>query len=501
MSDFWDYRGWSRNEENNDWKDIQGENLEYRADALLNRALNNGHDMENLDKTIAYLAAAVDLNRQIERIPELVECLLLLGDCYLSQGKGDDVSEVAREAEKLALESFNDSARAKAVHLQGYNYFLQKKYSLAADHSASAGHLYEAAFDNDEAFSVFSAAGRLYRWNDEREKAIECFENALRVAKAEENLENIVQAKAWILFVQLRVTPTVDLDEAKSTLSVLHDQLKLAKNRNSTMRLYDSAMAWLRVFTEPFEAAKNFDVLIDNTRTDNNVQATVEHSLGRAYALGNFERGENYVQALRSVLAVLEDVEAPIAILDVAKPLADFYIENKQFQEAELVWARARALAEKRAEPESSLAYFDQMIALCIAEYAEPQRALDALESTLPKTIEKPLPFDYEFALAKAYAANERQTESLIVINRALNALGDGSEAKLEYAELHELKCDLLDKQGNASAAKNEAKLSFDAYFDLNQIDKAKRLKAKYLMPQPGDANPETGAITLGNWG
>ncbi|MBP6187037.1 MAG: hypothetical protein KA421_04705, partial [Rhodoluna sp.] len=171
MSDFWDYRGWSRNEENNDWKDIQGENLEYRADALLNRALEIGHDAAELDKTIGYLSAAVDINRQIERVPELLECLLLLGDCYLSQGKGDDVYEVASEAEKVALESFNDSARAKAVHLQGYNYFLQKKYSLAADHSASAGHLYEAAIENNEAFSVFSAAGRLYRWSNDREKA------------------------------------------------------------------------------------------------------------------------------------------------------------------------------------------------------------------------------------------------------------------------------------------------------------------------------------------
>jgi tetratricopeptide (TPR) repeat protein len=501
MSDFWDYRGWSRNEENNDWQDIHGENREYRADALLNRALSNGLEFEKLDKTITYLAAAADINREIERIPELLQCLLLLGDCYLNQEKGDEVAQVACEAEKIALQSFNDIARAKAVHLQGYNYYLQKKYSLAADHSASAGHLYESAFDNDEAYSVYSAAGRLYRWQDDRDKSIECFQNALRVARAEESLENITQAKTWIAFLQLRVKPFVDLDEAKTSLEVLNDELKLAKNRNSTWRLYDSALAWLHVFTDPLQAAKNFDLLIDISRSDKNTQATVENSLGRAYALGMFERSENYVQALRSVLAVLEDIDAPIAIIDVVKPLCDFYLENEQFQEAELIWARGRALAEKRDESESSIAYFDQMIALCIAEYAEPKRALDALESALPKTIEKPLPFDYEFALAKAYAANERQTESLIVIDRALSALGDGSTGKLEYAELHELKCDLLDKQGNAVAAKNEAKLSFDAYFDLNKIEKAKRLKAKYLMPQPGDANPETGAITLGNWG
>ena len=46
-----------------------------------------------------------------------------------------------------------------------------------------------------------------------------------------------------------------------------------------------------------------------------------------------------------------------------------------------------------------------------------------------------------------------------------------------------------------------EARISFDAYFDLGEIDKAKRLREKYLKPEPGDADPDTGAITLGNWG
>jgi hypothetical protein len=50
-------------------------------------------------------------------------------------------------------------------------------------------------------------------------------------------------------------------------------------------------------------------------------------------------------------------------------------------------------------------------------------------------------------------------------------------------------------------AAKVEARITFDAYFELNQIEKAKRIKDTYLKPEPGDADPETGAITIGNWG
>ncbi len=103
MSDFWDYRGWERREENNNWQDIQGDNLEYRADGLMNLAMNNGLEDDSLEKTIVYLASANDINRQIERLPELLHGLLALGDCYLKQGKADEVRAVAIEAQKIAL--------------------------------------------------------------------------------------------------------------------------------------------------------------------------------------------------------------------------------------------------------------------------------------------------------------------------------------------------------------------------------------------------------------
>ena len=49
MSDFWDYRGWERNEEDRDWQDIQGDNLEYRADALLSKAQRNGLEKDEIE--------------------------------------------------------------------------------------------------------------------------------------------------------------------------------------------------------------------------------------------------------------------------------------------------------------------------------------------------------------------------------------------------------------------------------------------------------------------
>jgi hypothetical protein len=58
-----------------------------------------------------------------------------------------------------------------------------------------------------------------------------------------------------------------------------------------------------------------------------------------------------------------------------------------------------------------------------------------------------------------------------------------------------------LAKQGNREAAKVAAKVSFNAYLDLDELEKAKRLNDEYLKPQPGDADPDTGAITIANWG
>lgn len=501
MSDFWDYRGWERNEEHNDWQDIQGENLEYRADALMNRAIASGLEKENLDKTITYIAAAADLNREIGRIPELLDCLQMLGDCYLILERGDDVTEVAIEAEKIALESLNDRARAKSLHLQGYTYFLNKKYSIAGDFSANAAALYESAGCLDDAFATYISAARLYRWRSERDKSIEALQNALRVAIANEDLVNIVEAKSWIAVMQLRISPIVDLNEAAEFIAKAREQSSLAKVKNVSLRRLDAADSWLKVQTAPQDAARNFEYLAEFSRNEKQTIDSTEMALGRAYALREFDKGEKYVQALRSILAVIEELDSTVAVLEVVEPLATFYSESGQHLEAEQTWVRGRAIAEKRGESDESLNYFDQMIALCISQYADPGRALGALESKLPKTHEKPLPYPFEYALAKSYAANDRTTEALIVIDRALENMPEDETTSMAFAELHELKCELMAKQGNQSAVKTEARISFDAYFDLGEIDKAKRLKEKYLKPEPGDADPQTGAITLGNWG
>ncbi len=500
MSDFWDYRGWERNEENNDWQDIQGENLEFRADALMNRAISNGLDKEGIEKTITYLGAAAQINREIGRIPDLLQCLLLLGDCYLIQERGDDVSEIALETEKIALENFNDSARAKAVHLQGYNYFLKKMYSTAAAHSFSAATLYESADNLKDAFYSFISAGRLYRWRSEREESIKAFENALRVAILDEALENMVEAKTYLAYMQLRPTAIIELDEAENFLKLTKDQMLIAKDRNSTTRRFDASMAWLNVHRNPAEALKTFDRLIDYARADKSTLDTTELTLGRAYALGKLENGTHYEQALRSVLATIEELDSTVAMLEVVEPLANYYIEKKNFFEAENIWVRGRALAEKREEPQTTIDLCDQMIALCIAQYAEPARALGALESKLPKTTEKRLPLVFEHALAKTYLDNNRPTESLLVIDRALENVESEDYSRLEFAELHALRCDLLAKQGNRDAAKASAQVCFNAYLDLNEIEKAKRINDTYLKPQPGDADPATGAITIANW-
>jgi tetratricopeptide (TPR) repeat protein len=501
MSDFWDYRGWERHEESNDWQDIQGDNLEFRADALMNRAIASGIDKDNLEKTISYIAAAADINREIGRFPELLDCLQMLGDCYLVLERGDDVAEVALEAEKVALESLNDRARAKSLHLQGYTYFLKKQYSIAGDFSANAAALYESAGWLDDAFATFVASGRLYRWRGERSKSIEAFQNALRVAIANEDIERMVEAKSWIAIMQLRVSPVIDLSEAAEFIARTREQMAIAKVKSTTGRRLDAAEAWLRVQTSPLEAARNFDFLLEFCRNEKFTLDSTEMTLGRAYALGEFENGEKHVQALRSILAVIEELDSTVAVLEVVEPLAGFYSQSGQHIDAEQVWVRGRAIAEKRGESDESLQYFDQMIALCISQYADPSRALGALESKLPKTNEKPLPYVFEFALAKSYAANDRTTESLIVIDRALDNMPQSETPLMAFAELHELKCELMAKQGNQSAVKTEARISFDAYFDLGEIDKAKRLKEKYLKPEPGDPDPDTGAITLGNWG
>ncbi len=501
MSDFWDYRGWERREENNNWQDIQGDNLEYRADGLMNLAMNNGLEDDSLEKTIVYLASANDINRQIERLPELLHGLLALGDCYLKQGKADEVSAVAIEAQKIALETFNDKARAYAIHMQGYNSFVTKNYAEAAAFALNAGEIYEEAGSFDEACEVYLSAGRLYRWRGERAKSIDAFERALAVARTENNLENIVHSKAWLAFIQARVERVVDHETLAATLAQTQSQMQMAKSKVGTTRRYELAYAWNNVDKNPAEALKHFDHWLEQARFNKIVNDSVEAMLGRQYCFAHMFANEEMIKAALSILATLEDIESTVDPIEAITPLSGFYFATEQFVEAEQLWVRGKAIAEKNNAPVETLKYYDQMIAMSISEYAEPARALSALESSLPKTVEVPLPLEFEYALAKSYAKNNRTTESLIVVERALENMAEDEKGDIEYAELHELKCELLAKQGNLLAAKNEAKLSFDAYLRLNQFEKAKHLNATYLLPQPGDAHPETGAITLGNWG
>jgi hypothetical protein len=205
------------------------------------------------------------------------------------------------------------------------------------------------------------------------------------------------------------------------------------------------------------------------------------------------------LDGLRSIFAVIADIASTVSVLEVAEPLANIHFENGEFLEAEQVWAKARTMLEAKKADSRQITFCDQMIALCIAEYADPARALGALEGSLPRQNEQPLPYKFEYALAKSYAANERPTESILVIDRALANVS--AENNLEFAELHELKCDLLAKQGNLVAARTEAQVSFEAYLELDDYERAKRLKVEYLSAKPGDADPATGAITLGDWG
>lgn len=501
MSDFWDYRGWERNEEDRDWQDIQGDNLEYRADALLNKAQRNGLEKDEIEKTIVYIASANDINREIGRMPELLEGLLMLGDCYLKLAKAEEVRECAVEAQRIALETFDDKARAYAVHMQGYNSFVAREFNQAAEFALNAGEIYEESANYDEACDVYMAAGRLYRWRGHRANSIQAFERALEAARTNDNIENIVYAKNWIAFMQTRVERIESFETVAALLSQTQSQMLMAKFNISASRRYELAFAWNNAETNPADSLKYFDHWLEMAKNNKVINDSIEAMLGRAYCFAYMFSDEKFIDSVHSVLATLEDIEATVNPIEAITPLSGYYFAKGMPQDAEQLWVRGKAIAEKYSADAETLAYYDRMIALAISEYAEPERALIALESTLPKTLETETSLEFEYALAKTYAKCNRDTESLIVLDRALESHSEEIKGEVEYAELHELKCELLAKAGNLSAARNEAKLSFDAYIDLDVFDKAKRLKLAYLQPQAGDAHPETGEITLGNWG
>ena len=500
MSDFWDYRGWERSEEKLDWQDIHSDNLEFRANALYNRALHTGLESDdNLEKSISYLSAAADINRQLQRLPELLQCLLHLGDCYLKRQRGADVAEVAIEAQSVALQCLDDKARATALHLQGYNSYLNGDFDTAGELSFNAAQIHESAGELSASADMYLAATRIFRWSYNLDRAIDAAENSLRVAKLNNSLEEILQAKSWHLFLLLRGERRIAVADADSQIKDFLDQMKFARVPGSTARRLDLARAWNLADDLAVESLRYSSFLLEYARENKNTNDAAEAMFAQATAWQKSGDSAKQLDALRSIFAVIADIASTVSVLEVAEPLANIHFENGEFLEAEQVWAKARTMLEAKKADSRQITFCDQMIALCIAEYADPARALGALEGSLPRQNEQPLPYKFEYALAKSYAANERPTESILVIDRALANVS--AENNLEFAELHELKCDLLAKQGNLVAARTEAQVSFEAYLELDDYERAKRLKVQYLSAKPGDADPATGAITLGDWG
>lgn len=499
MSDYWDYRSWERNEARLDWQDIRSDNLEFRADALLNRAEHSGFDRDDqLDQTINFLASAADLNRELKRLPQLLKCLLLLGDCYLKLQRSQEVAEVSVEAQNVALQCLDDKSRAYAVHMQGYNAYVNREFVTAAQLSLNAAKIYELAGELSDANDMYLAATRTFRWAHDSQSALAAAENALRVAKLNNSLEEIIDAKTWIAILLLRGQHQISFEEGQQRINEMLEQSKLAKTSGATSRRIDMAKAWLNVERQPEEAIRYSNFLADFARENKNTNDAAEAMFALATAYGYSGELQKHHDTLKAILSVIAEIPSTVSALEVAEPLSRLHFDYEEFEQAEQVWVRAREILVQQKTEAANVAYCDQMIALCIASYASPERGLGALESSLPKVIEKPLDYKFEYALAKSYAANERNTEALLVIDRALIDIDDSSS--LQFAELHELKCELLAKQGNADGAKTEAQLSFNAFLEAQDYERARRLKMQYLSAKNGDAHPATGAITLGEW-
>lgn len=499
MSDYWDSRGWERDEARRDWQDIQGDNLEFRADALLNRAIYSGFDRDDeLQQTINFLASAVELNRQLGRLPQLLQCLLLLGDCYLKLQRSQDVAEVSVEAQDVALQCLDDKSRAYAIHMQGYNAYVNHDYITAAQLSLNAAEIYEQAGELSDANDMYLAATRTFRWAHNSQRALSAAESALRVAKLNNNLDEIVNSKIWLAFLLLRGQHQISFEEGQQRINEILEQSKLAKSSGATSRRIDMAKAWLNIEKKPEEAIRYSNFLVDFARENKNTNDAAEAMFALATAYGNAGELQKHHDTLKSILSVIAEIPSTVSALEVAEPLSRLHFDYDEFEQAEQVWVRTRETLVRQKADAMKIDYCNQMIALCIANYASPERGLGALESSLPKVIEKPLDYKFEYALAKSYAANERNTEALLVIDRALTDIEDSGS--LEFAELHELKCELLAKQGNADGAKTEAQLSFNAFLEAQDYERARRLKMQYLNAKKGDAHPATGAITLGEW-
>ncbi len=458
---------------------IAANDLSARADALVEKAqILHSEGESEYPAVIAHLEAAIDINSQLERSREQVFPHWLLGDVYVAK-KND---EAAREAYLAAVRHARDASAAHdalpmcfsnlaSISRRQQNDLEAIEYLTVAIEEAK-----QLTPGSMQLFGLYMQIVRSYDALNMFAEADECLDEAYEIAVKFNHVRPMVDAyleKAWLRLKNNQ------LDELPQIFEKLEACLDLAVHPFA-QEFMDVLLLAYQTRTNPtLDTIKGLEALRDigRDRADAAMLGLVNIERARFHlAVGNFEEA-------RKVLRKLE-VTAP-ENFSRRYSLHEVHLLTAEAYEREGDWLSAIDYVKKALETSTRvpvLGETDQLrlrlgeLHIQAGSYSLALAELEALPLDTWQSEEEGW-IRQVFALARAYEASERHTESLVMANQLLCKIEpDGSKVLPEFdfpenldaywisAQLHELKCQALQALGEIEPAAREAEKAKSVY-------------------------------------
>jgi tetratricopeptide (TPR) repeat protein len=478
VSDHEDDEDDAKAHEARDWELIEGHDLEKRAEGLLCIARRRGDDNNTQDESLTFAEAAEQIYRELGDTKQLLAALWAKADALFYFKRFDEAKDASIEAGEIAASQFMDAqAGAMFFNAGGCAHNLGEPEE-AISHYYSGARFHEAADNPIESGKCLAWAGRnqlkLGNFDDaiaDYSRAIAFFEEhgaMMKLADCSRLLAKVYIAKGD---VQLAGEA---LDRSESCLELVTNEEITQKNR------FARALLMAAAGNHP-EAIKAFDVLYIEARAASHPEYSAHALFQRAksqLAAGVFDEA---AKAFRNIALAVKGTKSDITTLDALLQLVKVYELSGNDRDHELTLRELLALPGIEERP-LVMNLMTLQLGLLLSKLPGDPRGLKVLEG-LPRdtfAVGTDEWMEHSMGLLQNYSEFGRTSECLFLANELL-AQADHGYFEALIAEIHAIKTEVLAKMGDEPRAKAEAKLAYEQLTNINELERAQRIKARFL--------------------
>lgn len=470
-----------------DWELVRGTNLELRAEALLCISRRTSQDLTKQVEALTFAESAIDILRKLGDTKKLAAALWAKADPLYALNRWAEARDASIEAAELSAELLDDSRAGTMFYNAGGCAYNLREYQESYELFTKAKEYHQAASEPiDTGRSVAWAGKNLYELGN-FEGAITAYQEAIDLFEPEGSLGKLADAcrllgKAYIRAGKLDLAAKA-LERSEACLEFCPNaetESKLKFARGLYLAAKGDHVRAIAVFQELYEAAK--------------AAVLPEHSTANAFeraksemAIGEYESAaKTFRQISLAVKGTRSDITSLDAMLQLVKAyeLAEYDVDH----EAALNEVLAMPELQEKSELKNKLTL---SLGLLLTKQPDGTRGLKVLEA-LPRSVFEVGGvswMEHGMALLENYRRAGRNSECLFLANEILG-IADHSYFAVLIAELHAIKTDVLQTMGQQAQAQAEAKIAFEAFSNVNLLNKAMFIKEKFLVVTPTSAEP-----------